>query len=380
MANQNKPRRGHGEGSIYLRKDGRYAASLRLEDGKRKYFYDKKKSVVQEQLRQAINEQKQGILATGPHQKLKDYLIQWLEDVHKQDVLDSTYARHKSTINYHIIPELGHIQVHKLTPQQLKSFYSRKLNEGCAAGSVRIMHTVLSSALKNAVKWGLVSRNVCELVSMPRGERREALPLTKEQAQKLLDVVHNGRWEVLFTMALITGMREGELLALRWQAIDFERSNLYINQTVVILPGVGFVEHQPKTARGRRNVRLPKFVIEALYRQRERVNEMRLKSGGTWQENDLVFPNLHGGFIYRTNLHRVFRRILAAAGLPIVRFHDLRHSTATILLTMGVHPKVVQEILGHASISMTLDTYSHLVPSMHDDVIQKWEDAFGKGE
>jgi len=235
---------------------------------------------------------------------------------------------------------------------------------------------VLHKALKNAVRWKLVAQNVCDVVSPPRRVRHEAVPLSQEQAHRLLEAAKGHHLEALLTMALVTGMRQGELFALRWQDIDVEGASVHVRRTVLPIPGRGYVEHEPKTAKSRRKIRLPQFVMEALKKQRLHIEAMHLKAGNTWRESDLVFPSYCGGFIDKGNFHAVFQKLLKVAGLPHKRFHDLRHSTATILLTMGVHPKIVQEILGHSTISMTMDTYSHLLPSMQDDATHKWDDLF----
>jgi integrase len=163
--------RGHGEGSIYQRSDGRWAATITLEGRKRKTFYGKTRKEVQEKLQMALHEQKQGMLATGPQQTLKQYLEHWLEEVHKPTIRVSTYVNYRHFLDNHILPELGHLHVSKLTPQKVQAFYTQKLKEGLAPGSVRDMHMVLHKALENAVRWRLVGRNVCDDVS--HGMRNE---------------------------------------------------------------------------------------------------------------------------------------------------------------------------------------------------------------
>jgi integrase len=370
-------RRGHGEGSIYRRKDGRWVAEITLEDGSRKPLYGKTRKEVADKLTTALQEQKQGILATGPQQKLKDYLEHWLENVHKPTVRLSTYQRYRTTLDRHILPELGHIPLQKLTPQHVQKFYASKLQEGLSPNTIRLIHGTLHKALKNAVRWNLVPRNICDAVSPPkRTTRREMHVLTIEQAQQLLETAIGHRLEALLTVAVATGMRRGELLALRWQDINFETSSLYICRSVSRLTGHGFVESEPKTAASRRKITLPQFALEALRVHRTRQLEARLKAGERWEDRDLVFPNIWGGFLSTNRLFSSFIALLKDAGLPHVRFHDLRHSAATILLVMGAHPKVVQELLGHSRIAMTLDIYSHVLPSMQEEIMDKLNDLF----
>ena len=376
MAKQKQ--RGHGEGSIYQRKDGRWAASITLEGGKRKTFYGKTRREVHEKLQKALQEQQQGILVTGPQQTMKQYLEHWLERVHKPTIRLSTYIKYRGNADRYILPALGHIRVQKLTPQQVQSFYTRMVEEGLTARTVHSVHTVLHKALDNAVRWGLVPRNVCDAVSQPRPVQHEIQPLTKEQAQRLLQAARAHRLEALLIMALATGMRRGELLSLRWKDISFEDASLHVRRTMNRIVGHGIVESETKTSKGRRRIMLPLFVIEALKHHRTRQLEARLLADAAWQEHDLVFCNIYGGFLDPANVLRLFGQLLEDADLPHMRFHDLRHSSATILLGMGVHPKVVQELLGHSQIGMTMDTYSHVLPSLQRDAMEKWDDLFGE--
>jgi len=371
-------RRGHGEGSIYQRRDGRWVGSLTLEDGKRKYFYGKTRREVQEKLRVALNEQKQGMLATGPQQTVKHYLEYRLEEVHRPTVRLGTYTEYRKVIDGHILPELGHIQVQKLTVQQVQALYTRKLKDGYAARTVRLLHAILHKALSHAVRIHLVSRNICDLVSPPRIPEREMQALNVEQAQKLLAAAEGSRLEALLTLAVATGMREGELLALRWHDISFERKFLQVCRTVRRIPGRGHVENEPKTPRSRRKIVLTPFLLQVLTQQRARQEEARLAAGAKWEEHDLVFATTSGKFIEPSELYRMFQKLLGEAGLPKLRFHDLRHSAASILLVMGVHPKVVQELLGHSNIAMTLNIYSHVLPSLQQEAMERLSDLLSR--
>jgi integrase len=371
-------RHGHREGSIYLRKDGRWVAEITLEDGNRKQFYRKTRKEAFEALQKALHEQKQGILATGPQQTMKQYLDDWLENVHKPTLRDNSYILYRMLISKHILPAIGHIQLQKLSPQQVQALYARKLQEGYAASTVRAIHRLLHKALSDAVRWNLVSINVCDRVKQPRSAKHNIQPLTKEQAQTLLEAAKGHSLEGLLTLALATGMRRGEILSLRWQDIDFLEKCLYIHHTVNRIGKKGLVESEPKTATSKRKVILPQFVIEALHQQYTLREEIRAKAGAEWRELDLVFSNSLGGYIEPSNLRVMFKRVLKSAGLPDMRFHDLRHSAATLLLSMGAHPKLVQELLGHSNISITMDTYSHVLPSMHREMMDGLDDFFKK--
>jgi integrase len=374
MAKQKQ--RGHGEGSIYPRPDGRWVGQITLEDGKRKYLYGKTRKEVADRLHQALQEQKQGILVNGPQQKLEDYLEFWLEEVHKPAIKLTAYLRYRALLNHHIIPDLGYILLQKLTVRHIQSFYTKKLKEGLSAQTVHILHAILHKALHDATLSNLIARNVSDHVTLPRIEKHETRTLTAQQAQKLLEVVQGHPLEALFIMALTTGMRQGELIGLRWQDINFAQSSIYINRTVSYAAKHKFIISEPKTTSSRRKIAIPSFLIEVLKKHHVTQREVREKSSVRWKDNDLVFCNARGEFLHPASLVWTFRNLLTKAGLERIRFHDLRHSAATILLTLGVHPKVVQELLGHSTIRMTMDTYSHVLPSIQADAIDRLGSLF----
>jgi integrase len=374
-------RRGHGDGSIYKRSDGRWAAGITLEGGKRKTFYGKTKKEVQEKLKVALYEQQKGMLVTGPQQKVGQFLVHWLENVHKQSIRARTYERYEEIIRLHLVPAIGHHQLQKLSAQHLQSFYTNKIEEGLSTTTVISFHNVLHKALQTAVRWNLIAQNICDLVSPPRRKRFEIQPLSLEQAQQLLQAARGHHSEALFVLALATGMRRGELLGLKWQDINLQTGQLQVRRILTRvpskLPGKGFVEAEPKTEKGRRNITIPPFVIEALKQHRIKQLEAKLKAGTAWQEHDYVFCTSIGTHLNPTrDVLDQLKQLLAKADLPDIRFHDLRHSSATILLSMDVHPKIVQEILGHSQISMTMDTYSHVLPTMQKIAMNKLNEAF----
>jgi integrase len=376
-------KRGHGEGSIYRRKDGRWAAEISLEGGKSKFLYGKTRKEVQEKLKTALYEQQQGTLVTGPQQKVGHFLIHWLEDVHKQSIRARTYERYEEIVRLHLVPGIGHHQLQKLSPQHLQSFYKKKLEEGLSTTTVISFHNVLHKALQTAVRWNLIARNTCDLVSPPRRKRFEIQPLSMQQIRQFLIVTHGHRLEALFILALATGMRRGELLALKWQDLDLERGTLQVRRILTRipskLPGKGFEEAEPKTDKGRRSIVLPPFTVEALKGHQLRQLEAKLKAGPAWQDHDYVFCTSIGTHLNPTrDVLDVLKSLLEKAGLPDIRFHDLRHSSATMLLGMKVHPKIVQEILGHSQIAITLDIYSHVLPTMQEEAMNKINEALGR--
>lgn len=374
-------KRGNGEGSIYRRKDGRWTAEISLEGGKSKFIYGKTRKEVQEKLKTALYEQQQGMLVTGPQQKVGQFLSHWVENVHKQSVRSRTYERYEEIVRLHLVPEIGHHQIQKLAPQHLQALYKKKLDDGLSATTVISFHNLLHKALETAVRWNLIARNPCDLVSPPRRKRYEIQPLSMPQIRQFLAAIRGHRQEALFLLALATGMRRGELLALKWQDLDLEKGSLQVRRILTRiptkLPGKGFEEAEPKTDRGRRSIVLPYFVVDALKQRRIQQLEAKLKAGPGWQDHDYVFCTSIGTHLNPDrDVLVVLKLFLDKAGLPHIRFHDLRHSSATMLLGMKVHPKIVQEILGHSQIAITMDIYSHVLPTMQEEAMNKVNEAF----
>lgn len=382
-------KRGNGEGSIYQRKsDAKWVGSITLENRKRKVFYGDTRKEVQEKMKVALREQQQGTLVTARQQTLKQYLEDWLENTHKQNIRPRSFERYEEIVRLHIVPAIGNVPLQKLTPQRLQKLYSDKLKEGYSSVTVIAIHNLLHKALDYAVRWELVAQNVCNKVSPPRRVRPEMKSLTPEQVQQLLDAARGHPQEALFILALSTGMRRGELLGLKWQDINFAEGTLQIRRVLSRVPtkmvkelGQSYIEAEPKTEKSRRGIALTDLALEALKDHRKRQSEMKEKAGDAWEEHDYVFCNpigqhLHPGHDALEQL----KVLLKKAGLPDIRFHDLRHSAATMLLSMGIHPKVVQELLGHSQISMTMDIYSHVLPTMQREAISKLNTVLKKRE
>ncbi len=280
-------KRGNGEGSVFQRKeDKKWVASITLEDGKRKVFYGKTKKEVTEKLIKARSEQQQGTLVTAPEQTVAQFLSDWLENTQKDNVRSRTYERYEEIIRLHITPVLGRHQLQKLTAQHLQALYRNKRKEGLSPTTITIFHSILHNALDCAVKWNIVSRNICELVSPPRREHFEVQPLTVEQVHKLLEAARGHAMEALLSLSLATGARRGELMALKWLDVDFSTNTLQIRRTLSRIPsklsvekGRGFEEAEPKTKQSRRSVVIAPFAMEALKKHRVRQIEAKLKAG-----------------------------------------------------------------------------------------------------
>ena len=386
---QKTRRRNQGEGSVYQRKDGRYVGSFRLENGKRKYVYGETRTEAREKLRVAIHEYKQGTLVAGSNQTLKQFLEQWLQ-AKRMELKDGTYRYYKTYVETHIFPALGHLKLQKVNDAHLQSFYAALLekkthrDKNLSPNTVRLIHSILSEAFDAAVRAKKIAASPCALVTPPRSSQKEIRYLTSEQALHLLEVARarHHRFECLLTLALTTGMRQGELLALHWQDIDFARETLHVARSLAYHHSPQGTRHQyreaePKTATSRRTIPLPDVALRALQVHRLRQAEERLRATA-WKDQDLVFTNQYGGYINQSILRKEVKKLLHEAGLPPLRFHDLRHSAATILISLGVNSKVVQERLGHSNISITLGVYGHVTESMQRDAMQKLDDAFSR--
>jgi integrase len=301
----------------------------------------------------------------------------WLRDAVADTVRPVTFAKYEQIVRNHIKPSLGRLKLQTLTPAHVRGLYREKLDGGLSAHTVQYIHVTLNKALKQAVADGLVPRNVCEAVKPPRPQKREIAPLSPEQARRFLEACQGERLEALFVLAVHTGMRQGELLGLHWEDVDLEAGTLRV-RTALAQTDDGPVLTSPKSAKSRRRIKLSGAAVEALKRHKAAQNAERLKLGALWEDHGLVFPNRTGGFLSPYLLtDGSLKRPLGRAGLPQIRFHDLRHTCATILLSRGVHAKLVQELLGHANISITLDTYSHVLPGMDDGLAAVMGDALG---
>ncbi len=273
---------------------------------------------------------------------------------------------------------LGRVQLTKLTPQHLQRLYAARLAAGVSAQSVVHLHRMLHRALSQALKWGLVGRNVAALVDPPRVERPEFEPLTAQEAGRLLDVANGDRLEALYVLALTTGLRRGELLGLRWQDVDLDARVLHVRRSLQIDENGKWRSGDPKTKRSRRPVLLVDMAVDALKRHRHRQDQEKDTAGELWKDPKLVFANTVGGPIWGEDLlKRCFYPILERAGIRRIRFHDLRHSTATLLLACGIHPKIVSEILGHSRISITLDLYTHVSEDMQREAVDRLQELLG---
>ncbi|HEX5158878.1 MAG TPA: site-specific integrase [Ktedonobacterales bacterium] len=357
-------KRGNNEGSITQLGDGRWQARVTLEGGKRKAYYGATRAEAAAKLHAALRDRDSGLPLVAEKQTVGQYLAVWLDTV-KPTIRPRTWKRYTELLTQHATPVLGKIALAKLSAQQVQRLYSIKLEEGLSVTTVHHLHAVLHRALSQAERLGLVGRNVADLVDAPRMAEHEMHVLDRPQVHRFLQAARGDRLEALFVLAVTTGMRQGELLALRWRDVNLERGTVQIAATLRYLPGGSYSFDPPKTEKSRRMLPLTHMAAEALRRHRVQQVKERLAAGAVWQEHDLVFCSSQGHPLDGRNLtRRTFAAVLMRAGHPRVRFHDLRHTAATAMMSSGVPDKVASEVLGHANPSITTRIYQHVTPGM----------------
>ena len=374
-------KRGNGEGSIWRRKSSGWCAQYTVytsEGRKRRTLYGKTRQEVAAKLSKALADREGGLTFDAGSLTVGEYLARWLSHSVRDTVSQTTYERYESIVRVHLSPALGRIRLKTLTPDHVRGLYREKLDSGLAPRTVLHIHRTLSKALKQATDDGLIPRNASASVKPPQARREEMQPLSRDQVRTFLDTVKGDRMEALYVLAITSGLRQGELLALKWEDVDLEGTNptLEVRRSLSETRGRrSFVT--PKSGRGR-HLRLSKRAVSALRVHRKRQLEERVQKAGLWEDHGLIFPSEVGTPMSGRNLYRAFKIRVKRASLPqTLRFHDLRHTCATLLLRQGINPKFVQELLGHADISLTLNTYSHVLPDMGDAAAGGMDAALG---
>jgi integrase len=373
--------RANGDADVYPRKnkEGKvvgYRASFWIETPqgrKRRYVSGKTKGETRIALLNAKADSKGAFFVAGEDLTVAEYLSRWLSGPVKTKGLKAiTCENYQRQVRAHIVPALGHLKLTKLTPDIVQDLYDTRIATGSKPSSIRYMHSVLHNALEHAHKRNLVPLNAASKTEPPKVRPPEIHPLDAGEAKYLLEEARGERLEAVYVVAVSAGLRIGEILGLRWTDVDIERDSLRVARTLSrAKSGPRFTT--PKNGKGR-SIVLTKQAVEALRSHRKRQNVERLRSGTLWEDNGLVFASETGKPLTRDFVdRRSFKPLLKRAGLPKKKLHDLRHTCATLLLSQGVHPAFVQELLGHASIVMTLDRYSHWVPSMGDQTARAME-------
>ena len=322
-----------------------------------------KKADAERKLRELLTTLDGGVPIHTSHLMLNDYLERWLE-FHSTRVRQRTIYGYGLIIRRYITPRLGSIPLTKLQPGHAEQIYTSMIAKGLSPRTVIQTHRVLKKALKQAVRWNMIGRNPLDLVDPPTAEQKEMITLDVDQLLQLLDRAMEGRYGAAIYTSAYTGLRRGELVGLQWPDIDLERKVISVRREVVFVPRTGYVISQPKSAKSRRAVDVASAVVEVLQRHRAAQAEHRLRLGSAFKNEEWVFCKDDGSHLSPTTLTRAFAAIRDELGLPPVRLHDLRHTHASLLLQAGVHLKVVQERLGHSTIAVTADTYSHVAAGL----------------
>ncbi len=370
-------KRANGEGTIRQRADGRWEGRYCVPKGsgvERRAVYGKTRAEAREKLRAALAARDRGLVPVPARETVGTYLQTWLVGA-QPSLRPRTFQGYESVIRTQLAPRLGRVPLARLRPADVQRMEAEMLAEGLSPKTVRNVHGVLD----RAVQWRQLAANPADGVDLPQRQPREMAALTPEQARAVLAAAQEDDLAALWTLMLTAGLRQGELLALRWRDIDLDAgrlavvaSSVRITKRARELLGVTSAEPlrgDPKTARGRRVVELSGVAAEALHRHRRAATMVSV--------DGRVFTRPDGRVLSVKTVWARWRRLLERAGVPHVRPHDARHTTATLLLGSGVHPKLVAEMLGHATVAITLDLYSHATPAMHREAARVLDGLLG---
>ena len=374
-------KRGQNEGSIYRMKDGRWRAAVSVgwKDGKRvrKVLTGKTRRDVSERLTALLRSQQLGLPVAPEKQTVGQFLQRWLTECAKPKVRPLTYSSYSWIVNHHLVPCLGGIRLDRLAPERVQAFLNDRLAANYTPRTVQHILATLRVALRQAAKWELVPRNVASLVSSPSVKRLEVQPFTPEETQAFLEAIRGDRLEGLYALSVAVGLRQAESRGLLWGCIDSDKRSLQVRHTLQRVKGEGLVLAEPKTARSRRTLTIPRFAQNALLAHRARQEREKAVAGKRWKETGFVFTTTIGTPLDGPTVSRQFRHLLEKAGFRPMRFHDLRHVCASLLLSQGAHPRLVMEMLGHSTISVTMNTYSHVIPPLRNEVADQMDAVLG---
>jgi integrase len=343
--------------------------------GKRRTFNKTVKGTkkqAQEYLAEILHKQSRGDLVERNREPVADYLRRWITTIAVPRVRARTAEDYRSIVEAHLVPAFGSLQLSQLTVDAIQRLYAEMGASGLSPRTVRYVHSVLNSALAHAVRVGQLARNPAALATLPRNRRREMRAMSPADASRFLNAAAGDRFEALWCLLLTGGLRPGEALALQWT--DLDGDTVRVQRSLVRLRGGTWAFDEPKTARARRSVLLPAGAVALLRLHKAKQNESRLSAGSRWTDHGLVFCTATGEPLeWRVISRRYLRPILSAVGIQALRPYDLRHSCATLLLASGENPKVVSERLGHSSVALTSDVYSHVLPDMQQKAAEQLE-------
>ena len=358
--------RGRNEGSIFKRANGTWRAQISI-NGQRASYGAKSKEECLVWLRKKQDQIEGGLTYDKSKTTLDNFLINWLDSL-KVSVRYTTWEQYHRSINFFILPEIGKIKLIDLRPEHIQLLYNHLLDQKIGHYTVLKVHTVLHSALSYAVRIRVIPQNPASMVLLPKEPSNEMKILDEMQVNCLLATASGHRWEALYHLAVISGMREMELLGLKWIDLDWDKGTLKVERQLMRPHGEGIQFSSTKTKFGKRTIKLGVKAIAVLRKHADYQRQERIAAGDKWQEFGLIFTNHNGGPIQYRNLIRNYKKLLQDAGLPSIRFHDLRHTAASLMLNHNVPVIVVSRRLGHARPSITLDIYGHLASNAQNEV------------
>lgn len=362
-------KRANNEGTIYKLPNGRWCAQVTLEGHRISKTFDTQKEGLN-WIRKTRGQIDDGMSYTSTKITLGEYMKSWLTST-KSSKRTSTWSHYEQVTRNYIVPRLGQIKIIDLRPEYIQGFYNQLLEQEIGTYTILKIHTVLHSALQYATELGMVNRNSASFAHPPKEPATEMAILNEKQVSQFLIGAKTHRWEALFHLAISTGARQMELLGLKWTDLDWIRQTLKIERQLLRPDGKGPRFSAPKTRFAKRSIALGSKTIKVLRAHYDRQQGERLAAGEKWREHGLIFTTSLGTPIHPRNLLRDFKKLLRDSGLPTIRFHDLRHTAASLMLNNNIPPIVVSRRLGHAKASITLDVYGHLIPSMHTEVADK---------
>lgn len=350
-------KRGNSEGTIFRKANGKWRAQISI-DGKRLSITTNTRAESHDWLRKMLNQIGQGMTFEGQNLTLSEYIKSWIT-LKKNALRVKTAIQYVWLINIYIVPGLGKVKLKDLNLRTVSRFYEALTNQGVGLSNIRYSHRVLHAALEQAVKDGAIIRNPAHGATVPRAVHKEMQILNDQQVGLFLVAASVSRYKVLYHLAITTGMRFSELRGLRWSDVDWIKGTIKVNRQIQDVPGRGSLTGMPKTHSGTRIILLGEMSLNVLKEQKQRIDHDKTIAGNDWKENDLIFPSSIGTPFGASNLRKDFIQVLKDANLPRIRFHDLRHTAASLMLNHNVPALVVSKILGHSNPSVTLNIYAH---------------------
>jgi integrase len=336
------------------------------------------KKEAQAALAELVNSVEKGNYIEPVKKRFKEFAMNYFENTYQTRVKVSTYETARNVLATHILPFFGNVDLNDIDQFLVHEFYSLKIKEGYSSNYIQRMHEMIRLLLRVAHKWEVLHKDIASMLEPPRLKKQEMKVWTITQVNEYLKFTKHSRYHPIYFIAAYTGMRKGEILGLSWNDVNFDEKTIQIRKTLYKAK-TEYILQEPKTVSSIRTIYIDDDIIRVLRKQKVKQNLERLKYGGVYKEHNMVFAQETGEFVHPQGVNGLFNRFIEQSGLPHIRFHDLRHTHATILLSMGVNPKIVAERLGHSSVQITLDTYSHVLPSMKKDLSEQFSKAMKSG-